>query len=124
MANQKLKLLFLFQILLDNTDEKHGLSSEEIMTLLQEKGIHVERKTLYKDIEALKEYDVDIIKENAGKNVLYYIGNRKFELPELKLMVDAVQSSRFITTQKSKNLIKKLQRALKLIHAEGEVTGV
>ena len=67
MANQKLKLLFLFQILLDNTDEKHGLSSEEIMTLLQEKGIHVERKTLYKDIEALKEYDVDIIKENAGK---------------------------------------------------------
>lgn len=106
MSN-KLKILYLMKILLDRTDDDHCLTMPELIAALAEYGIDAERKSLYDDISALREYGIDI-ETKRGKSVGYYVANRLFELPELKLLVDAVQSSRFITTKKSNELIKKL----------------
>lgn len=106
MSN-KLKTLYLMKILLDRTDDDHSLTMPELISALGEYGIEAERKSLYADISALREYGIDI-ETRRGKSVGYYVANRLFELPELKLLVDAVQSSRFITTKKSNELIKKL----------------
>ncbi|MBQ9080325.1 MAG: WYL domain-containing protein [Clostridia bacterium] len=95
------------KILLERTDEDHVLTMSELIEALGEYGIDAERKSLYADIEALREYGIDI-ELRRGKSVGYYVANRLFELPELKLLVDAVQSSRFITRKKSGELIKKL----------------
>ena len=94
-------------MLLSDTDEEKGLSMGEILTRLETAGIKAERKSIYDDIEALKLYGLDILTKR-DKRVEYYIGDRTFELPELKLLVDAVQSSKFITEKKSTLLIKKL----------------
>ena len=106
-TGQKLKLLYLRQILLSQTDENHKLTVNELITELAKYDIAAERKTVYDDIEALKQYGLDIITEKSKMNA-YYIANRDFELPELKLLADAVQSSKFITERKSLELIKKL----------------
>lgn len=103
----KLKILYLMKIFLERTDEDHALSMPELIQALSEYGINAERKSIYADIEALREYGVDV-EVCRGKSVGYYVGGRLFELPELKLLVDAVQSSRFITRKKSGELIKKL----------------
>ena len=105
--SQKLKILYLMKILLDRTDDDHCLTMPELISALGEYGITAERKSLYADLAALREYGLDI-ETRRGKSVGYYVANRLFELPELKLLVDAVQSSRFITTKKSNELIKKL----------------
>ncbi len=107
-ARQKLKILYLMKILYENTDEEHTLSIPDIINLLAGYGISAERKSLYDDIEALREYGLDI-ETQKGKSFGYYIASRDFELPELKLLVDAVQSSKFITHKKSGELIKKLE---------------
>ncbi len=107
--NQKLKILYIMKILLEKTDDNHGLTLSEIQTALQAYDISAERKSLYDDIEALRRYGLDIIGEARGKSYEYYIGQRQFELAELKLLVDAVQSSKFITVKKSTQLIKKLE---------------
>lgn len=107
-TNQKIKILYLMKILLENTDEKHGLTLEEISTLLGQCGVEAERKTLYDDLEVLRLFGLDIEKRKS-KSVSYHIVSRDFELPELKLLVDAVQSSKFITHKKSNELIKKLE---------------
>ena len=104
---QRAKLLYLMKILLEKTDEDHPLTMNELSAELSAYDIKVERKTLYADIELLSLFGLDIEKQR-DKSVSYYIANRQFELPELKLLVDAVQSSRFITEKKSKELIKKL----------------
>lgn len=104
---QKLKLLYLQKILLERTDEQHSLTLNEIIDILAEYGISAERKSLYNDIEMLQLFGLDICKEKS-KTTRYYIGKRDFEMPELKLLVDAIQSSKFITQKKSLNLIKKL----------------
>ena len=106
-ANQKLKILYLMDMLLSDTDEAKGLTMSEILSRLDAAGIQAERKSIYDDIESLKLYGLDILTKR-DKSVEYYIGNRDFELPELKLLVDAVQSSKFITEKKSTELIKKL----------------
>ena len=106
-ANQKLKILYLMDMLLSDTDEGKGLAMSEILSRLDSLGIQAERKSIYDDIEALKVYGLDILTKRE-KTIEYYIGNRDFELPELKLLVDAVQSSKFITEKKSTDLIKKL----------------
>ena len=106
---QNLKLLYLVDIFEKKTNETHGLSAKELMEELNEYGIHVERKTLYRDIALLQKYGLDIIKDRNGRSIVYYLGNREFELPELKLMVDAIQSSRFITKKNSKTLIGKIE---------------
>ena len=107
--NQKLKMLYLAQILSRETDDSHALTQEEIIERLKEYQVIVERKTLYTDLQALKDYGYDIISERRERNVYYHIGDREFQLPELKLLVDSVQSAKFISVNKSRDLIKKLE---------------
>lgn len=104
---QKQKLLYLQKIMLEKTDENHGLTISEIKDALDGYGIKAERKSLYDDIEILQNFGLDIctIRTNT---VRYYVGNRDFQIPELKLLVDAIQSSKFITRKKSLELIDKL----------------
>ncbi len=108
-AYQKLKLLYLQKILLENTDEYHSMTMNEIITELNRYGIEAERKSIYDDLEMLKIYGVDIVGEKRGKQYYYAVVNRDFELPELKLLVDIVQSAKFITAKKSRQLIEKIE---------------
>lgn len=108
-SNQKLKLIYLMKILLEKTDDKHSLTLAEIQDELAEYNITAERKSIYADFEALRTYGLDIVSEQRSRTVYYYVGSRNFELVELKLLVDAVQSSKFITEKKSRQLIKKLE---------------
>lgn len=107
--NQKQKVLRLAQILHERTDEAHVLSADELIACLEEYGIQAERKSIYTDIEALCQCGFDIERQ-GGRGGGYYLANRMFEQPELKLLVDAVQSSRFITHRKSHALINKVER--------------
>lgn len=107
--DQKLRILYLMHIMLKKTDEKHILNATDLCRILsKEYGIDVDRRTIYSDINTLDSYGLNII-QLKGKNAGYYVGTRKFELPELKLLVDAVQSSKFITESKSRELINKLE---------------
>ena len=107
-SNQKLKLLYIVKFLMQNSDEEHPVSTAQIIEELASNGISAERKSIYDDIEALKLFGLDII-QLKGKNGGYYIGKRDFELPELKLLVDSIQSSKFITQDKTYKLIKKIE---------------
>jgi len=106
--NQKSKILHLMQILLDKTDETHMLSVNDLISELAKLDIQAERKTIYDDINTLKSFGFDIVLEKT-KSYGYYVATRDFELPELKLLADAVQSSKFITERKTMQLIKKLE---------------
>lgn len=108
--NQKLKLLYLIRIFLEKTDEMHGLSAQQLISELEKYDIHAERKSIYHDIECLIDYGYDIVNRKAKTGGGYYLASREFELPELKLLVDAVQASRFITTKKSRDLIAKIEK--------------
>lgn len=105
---QKLKILYLAQLLLERSDEAHPLTTKEMIDHLEAQGIHAERKSIYDDMNALQNFGMDIIsiREKPGG---YYLASRRFELAELKLLVDAVQASRFVTTKKSRELISKLE---------------
>lgn len=106
--NPRLRILYLMDYLMKNSHKDHPVGCEELLDmLLQEHGIRCDRKTVYSDIAALREYGVDIL-SNRGKNGGYYVASRNFELPELKLLIDAVQSSRYLTEKKSRELIEKL----------------
>lgn len=107
-SRQKLKILYIMQMLLESTDEEHALSANDIIAKLSLRGISAERKSVYADIEMLKLYGLDIL-SGRGEPRGYYIASRDFEMAELKLLVDAVQSSKFITEKKSGELIKKLE---------------
>ena len=107
-ANQKLKLLYLMQLLLEKSDENHPLTVQQMIDELACNDIKAERKTLYDDVEALRRFGLDVV-AIRGKTTGYYIGSRDFEIPELKLLVDSVQSSKFITEKKTFDLIKKLE---------------
>ena len=107
-SNQKLKILYILKILTENTDEEHPMSTTELIRELAAFGISAERKSVYDDIDALLSYGIDIVKIPSRSN-LYYIGERELQLPELKLLVDTVQSAKFITHKKSLELIKKLE---------------
>ena len=107
--NQKLKMLYLVQLFSRETDDTHKLTMPEIIAKLAADGVNADRKTLYQDLDELRRFGFDIISEKEGKNFYYYLGSRDFELPELKLLVDSVQSSKFITDKKSGQLIKKLE---------------
>jgi len=108
-GNQKLKILYLMKILLEDTDDTHSITMSEIISKLGVYGINAERKSIYDDIECLRTYGMDIIGEKEGKAYSYKIGKRQFELAELKLLVDSVQSAKFITEKKSNQLIKKIE---------------
>jgi len=106
--NQKLKLLYLMQIFAKETDENHGLTMADILNRLDAEGVRAERKSIYDDISLLREFGLDIITRKTNTTE-YYMGGREFEYPELTLLVDAVQSSKFLTERKSKALIEKLE---------------
>ncbi|MED9902881.1 MAG: WYL domain-containing protein [Lachnospiraceae bacterium] len=108
-SNQKLKLFYIMQMLKENTDESHVLSTQEIIGRLADNDIKAERKTIYHDMECLVDYGYDIILKKGKTGSGYYLASREFELAELKLLVDAIQASRFITAKKSRELIKKLE---------------
>ena len=105
--NQKLKILYILDYLQKNSHQDHPVRAAELIQMLQRRGIRCDRKTVYSDIAALQAFGVDIL-TYRGKNGGYYIGERAFQLPELKLLVAAVQSSRFLTEEKSLELIQKL----------------
>ena len=116
--NQKLKMLYLVKILSEETDDSHALSLQEIAGKLERYGVNADRKTLYKDFAELEKYGLEVLSEQAGRSVVYHLATRQFELPELKLLVDAVQSSRFITEKKSRQLIKKLESLVSIHDAK------
>lgn len=106
--NQRLRILYIYKIMLEETDEEHFLTATGILHRLEDYGISVGRKALYDDIEALKLFGVDII--SSGRNTGYYVCSRDFELPELKLLADAVSSSKFLTEKKSNELLEKITK--------------
>ena len=106
--NQKLKIFYILDYLQRNSHAEKPVRTAELITMLdREHNISCDRKTVYSDIAALQDYGVDIV-SLPGKNGGYYIASRNFELPELKLLIDAVQSSRYLTEKKSRELIEKL----------------
>ena len=106
--NQKLKILYILESLQKNSHENHPVRASELITMLdRQHNISCDRKTVYSDVAALQDYGVDIV-SLPGKNGGYYIASRNFELPELKLLIDAVQSSKYLTERKSRELIEKL----------------
>ena len=113
-ANQKLKLLILKDYLLRNSDEKHPVTIPQIIEELRRYDIKAERKSLYDDLEALRVYGLDIVQSRGN----YYVGQRNFETLELKLLVDSIQSSKFITEKKTMSLIKKLEELASMYDAQ------
>jgi len=108
--HQKLKLLYLIDILREETDEDHPLNAQELIERLEGKGITAERKSIYDDMAELEYYGYDIVLSKSKINGGYYLASTEFELPELKLLVDSVSASRFITRKKSEKLIEKLKK--------------
>lgn len=104
----KSRLLFLHKYLFENTDDNHSISTNDLIAVLESNGFKANRKTVKDDVEMLIEADHDILIEKDGKSNSYHYGSREFQLPELKMLVDAVSSSRFISAEKSEVLIKKL----------------
>ena len=107
--NQKLKMLYLVKIFFEESDDDHYLTMPEIIKKLAAYGVNADRKTLYQDIAELRRFGLDILTSQDGRSYYYYLGGRDFELAELKLLVDSVQSSKFISEHKSRELIKKIE---------------
>ena len=107
--NQKLKLLYIIKILSEKTDDEHGITTQNLIAELERFEIQAERKSIYNDIEQLRQFGYDIVADKSKNIGGYYLASRQFELPELKLLVDAVQASKFITIKKSNELIKKIE---------------
>lgn len=124
---QKLKLLYIMNYLMEHTDENHSVTTQELIDYLASNGISAERKSIYTDIDLLITYGLDIVRTKERPKG-YRLVSRQFELAELKLLVDVVQSSKFITTKKSRELIGKLEklcskRDARQLHRQVEVTG-
>lgn len=109
LSHQKLKIMYLAKILMEQTDENHTITVQEMITELARLGVSAERKSIYDDLEYLRLFGLDICSTKT-RTTNYYIASRDFEMPELKLLVDSVQSSKFITTKKSMELISKIER--------------
>lgn len=105
--NQKVKILYILDYLKQNSRQDHPIEAEELIEMLGRRNIQCARKAIYSDIAALQDYGIDIVTAR-GRNGGFYIASRNFELPELKLLIDAVKSSRFLTEKKSRELIAKL----------------
>lgn len=118
-SNQKTKLLHLARMLLRQTDEDHPLTVPQIIEGLARQDVKAERKSIYDDLEALRLFGLDV-QSRKGKSPGWFTGSRDFELPEVKLLMDAVQSSRFITQKKSDALLRKLE-GLASVHQAGQL---
>lgn len=108
MAKKRLKLLYLAQLFQEQTDEAHTVTVADMIAYLAERGVSAERKAIYEDLELLRLAGLDIV-HTKTKTHNYYLGQRRFELPELKLLIDVVQASPFLTAKKSMELIGKLE---------------
>lgn len=108
-TNQKFKLYHLKEIMMSRTDDEHSLTMPQIIDALDKYGVSAERKSIYADLQDLEKLGVDVEGQQIGKYTYYKVVGRQFELPELILLVDAIQSSKFITLKKSNELIKKLE---------------
>ena len=104
----KSRILFLLRYLFENTDDEHSVSTNDLIAILNENGFSANRKTVRDDVEMLCDAGYEILVDKDGKSNSYHYGSRTFELPELKMLVDAVSSSRFISAEKSEILIQKL----------------
>ena len=107
-TKQKLKLYYLARIMVEKTDDNHALTMPQIIEKLEGYGVSADRKSLYDDMETLRVLGIDVIGEKSGKSYKYHVGSKTFDLAELKLLVDSIQSSKFITERKSGELIRKL----------------
>ena len=107
VINNNSRILYILKLLEEYTDEQHPMSITDIVEYLDKQEIKAHRRTIITDIESLKEFGIDIITIKSTQNK-YFIGNRNFELPEVKLLIDAVESSKLITQKKSSELIRKL----------------
>lgn len=109
-TNQKFKFSYLMKIMLEKTDDEHSLTMPQIMEELEKYDVTAERKSIYNDFQDMTEkFGVEIIKEQIGRETYYHVGSREFELAEVKLLIDAIQSSKFITQTKSRELIAKVK---------------
>ena len=115
---QKLKPLYIMNYLLQNSDEDHPVTMKQIVEYLDAQGISAERKSVYDDLEALRVFGLDIVHVEAGRFQGYFVAERSFELPELKLLVDSVQSSKFITHKKTATLIRKIEKLASIHEAQ------
>lgn len=114
--NQKQKLLYILKFFYEETDEEHTLTVNEIIAKLERNGISAARRSVYDDIRVLQDFGVDIVMRKS-KTCEYFLGSRLFEMAELKILIDSVQSSRFITKKKSESLIRKLKNLVSKPHA-------
>ena len=109
-TNQKFKFTYLMKIMQEKTDDEHSLTMPQIMEELEKYDVTAERKSIYADFQDMTEkFGVEIIKEQIGRETYYHVGAREFELAEVKLLIDAIQSSKFITQTKSRELITKIK---------------
>ena len=125
--NQKQKLLYIINYLMDNTDSNHAVTTPELIRYLNDMGIKAERKSIYNDIATLNDFGFDIIRSDEHRGG-YMLASRDFELAEVKLLVDLVQASKFITEKKSRELITKLETLVskndaKALQGQVEVIG-
>jgi len=109
-TNQKMKLTYLMKIMLEKTDDEHSLTMSQIVKELEKYDVTAERKSIYADFQDMTDkLNIEVIKEQIGRETYYHVGSREFELAEVKLLIDAIQSSKFITQNKSRELIKKIK---------------
>jgi len=109
-ANQKFKFSYLMKIMQAKTDDEHAITMSQIMDELEKYEVTAERKSIYTDFADMTEkFGVEVIKEQIGRETYYHVGSREFDLAEVKLLIDAIQSSKFITEKKSRELIKKMK---------------
>ena len=108
-SNQKFKFTYLMKIMTEKTDDEHSLTMPQILEELEKYEVSAERKSIYEDFKDMSKLGIDIIKEQRGRETFYHIAGREFELAEVKLLIDAVQSAKFITQKKSKSLISKVK---------------
>lgn len=117
MQTSKLKTLFIYKFLETYSDENNPISTTELINMLSNKGLKCERKSIYADIDALKEMGCDIISVTSPKRG-FVMATRKFELPEVRLLIDAVTSAGFITPNKTKALVEKLESLVSYYQAK------
>lgn len=109
-VNQKMKMLYIIKILSEQTDAKHPMPMASLIDALAQYDIKAERKSIYDDVACLNDFGYKIVLDKSKTHGGYYLNGREFELPELKLLVDAVQASRFLTVNKSRELISKIEK--------------
>ena len=119
VSGQKLKLMYLYKILLAESDEEHPLSIKDLIDRLREYGITAERKSIYSDLESLEEYGIDLIR-TRDTTTRWFIGERLFDVPELQLLANAVASSKFISEPRSARLVGKIT-SLASVHTAGRI---